>query len=65
MVRELLERMKHDDFDKARAEARRLADLSALEEIQAILESTKDQAEKLYCYWILGGSSGRVPPLFD
>jgi HEAT repeat protein len=62
-IRELIDRMKHDDLHKARAEAQQVTDLDALEEIKAILESTKDRTDKLYCYWILGdlGRSATAP----
>jgi hypothetical protein len=53
-IRELIDRMKRGDFDKARTEARQVMDLDVLEEIKVILESTKDRTDRLYCYWILG-----------
>ena len=67
VIRELIDRMKHDDFHKARAEAKQVTDLDALEEIKAILESTKDRTDKLYCYWILGdlGRNAKAPHVAD
>jgi HEAT repeat protein len=66
-IRELIDRMKHDDFDKARAEAQQVTDLGALEEIKAILESTKDTTDKLYCYWLLRdlGRNAKAPQVAD
>jgi HEAT repeat protein len=66
-IRELIDRMKHDDFHKARAEAKQVTDLGALEEINAILESTEDRTDKLYCYWILGdlGRNAKAPQVAD
>ena len=66
-IRELIDRMKHDDFHKARAEAKQVTDLGALEEIKAILESTEDRTDKLYCYWILGdlGRNAKAPQVAD
>jgi hypothetical protein len=66
-IRELIDRMKHDDFHKARAEAKQVTNLGALEETKAILESTEDRTDKLYCYWILGdlGRNAKAPQVAD
>ena len=53
-VRDLIHRMTHGDFEAAREEARKIADLDALDEIRAILDKARKTPEKTYCYWILG-----------
>ena len=52
-VRDLLDRMLGGDFEAAREEARKMADLGTLDEIRAILDKSKKTPEKTYCYWIL------------
>lgn len=63
IIQELIDGMLHGDFYKAREEASQIADPALLGQIQAILEQSKNDAEKMYCYWILkdlGRNSGSI-----
>ena len=44
-----------------------ITDLDALTQIKAILDATKDQADKRHCYWILGdlGRNSKAPQVAD